>query len=359
MDINMNLRTRLCAQFKCWKSSLLSLFIILSVGAPAYATQLVQEKKSFDFSKVSPKGKAAIEQFRQDYREFLTRELSNYEPAIQTDITKVFEQCLDNSYADNLLGSNKLLKELDKKYPNEPVILWHLSVNYFIVARRLPEDQLDKQIDLLKMGFAKSKQCLNVTQTNPDCWLTFAASHGALAIAEGIFDTLSEISDVQDEMHKAHEMLLKESDRCPMAPWKVDSKHVALGALAEYYRLAPDWWLFKLLSGVRGDKEKSWKYAQQMKVFDVSSANIAARSAMCLGADSDDQALIDRGIALMVKGMGFELLHPFDEAEYRRLARLYNAVAKLKNPEPEDYYDLACVEFGNDDKSALKKKSDK
>ena len=355
----MNLRIWLATALRKWKSSLLSALIILSFGLPAHATQLVQENKGFDFDKISPQGKKAIEDFRQSYREFLTRELSNYEPAIQADITNVFEQCLDNSYADNLLGSNKLLKQLDKKYPNEPVILWHLAVNYFIVARRLPEDQLDKQIALLKLGFDKSKQCLEVTKTNPDCWLTYAASHGALAVAEGIFDTISEISDVQDEMHKAYRILKKETDRCPMAPWGVDSKHVALGALAEYYRLAPDWWLFKLLSGVRGDKEKSWKYAQQMKVNDVSTANIAARSAICLGADSDNQALIDQGIALMAKGMTFELLHPFDEAEYRRLARLYNAIAKLDNPEPDDYYDLACVEFGNDDKDALKKKSDK
>lgn len=353
----MNLRIRLCAPFKNWKSSLLSVLVILSVGVPAHSTQLVKEKKSFAFEKISPNGKKAIEDFRQSYREFLTRELSNYEPAIQADITKVFEECLDNSYADNLLASNKLLKKLDKKYPDEPVILWHLAVNYFIVARRLPEEQLDKQIELLKLGFEKSKQCMKVTKTNPDCWLTYAASHGALAVAEGIFDTISEISDVQDEMHKAYRILTKETDRCPMAPWGVDSKHVALGALAEYYRLDTDWWLFKLLSGVRGDKEKSWKYAQQMKVNDVSTANIAARSAICLGADTDNQALIDKGITLMAKGMTFELLHPFDEAEYRRLARLYNAVAKLDNPEPEDYYDLACVEFGNDDKGALKKKS--
>ena len=355
----MHLDIPLTFRLNTWKSSLIALFIIISVGTPAHATQLVQEKKAFDFEKISPKGKQAIEDFRQAYREFLTRELSNYEPAIQADITKTFEECLDNSYADNLLASNKLLKQLDKKYPNEPVILWHLAVNYFIVARRMPEDQLDKQIELLKLGFDKSRQCLKVTKTNPDCWLTYAASHGALAVAEGIFDTISEISDVQDEMHKAYQILQHETDRCPMAPWGVDSKHVALGALAEYYRLAPDWWLFKLLSGVRGDKEKSWKYAQQMKVFDVSTANIAARSAICLGADSDNQKLIDRGISLMAKGMTFELLHPFDEAEYRRLARLYNAVAKLDNPEPEDYYDLACVEFGNDDKDKLKNKSDK
>ncbi len=354
----MNLGFLLDTRLKSWMASAICIFTMLTLGAPAQATQLVQEHKAFAFDKISPQGKKAIEDFRQAYREFLTRELSNYDPAVQADITKVFEECLDNSYADNLLGSNKLLKKLDKKYPNEPVILWHLAVNYFIVARRMPEDQLDKQIELLKLGFAKSKQCLEVTQTNPDCWLTYAASHGALAVAEGIFDTISEISDVQDEMHKAYEILKKETDRCPMAPWGVDSKHVALGALAEYYRLAPDWWLFKLLSGVRGDKAKSWKYAQQMKVFDVSTANIAARSAICLGADSDNQKLIDQGIALMTKGMTFELLHPFDEAEYRRLARLYNAIAKLDNPEPEDYYDLACVEFGNDDKDALKKKSD-
>ena len=46
-----------------------------------------------------------------------------------------------------------------------------------------------------------------------------------------------------------------------MAANGVDSLHVAIGGLAEYYRLAPDWWIFKLISGVRGDKEKSWKYA--------------------------------------------------------------------------------------------------
>ena len=341
------------------KGLLLSLSLSLALTPSAQATQLVPEEKAFAFDKISPQGKAAIETFRQSYREFLTRELSSHDAATQADITQVFEQCLDNSYADDLMASNRLLIQLNEKYPKEPVILWHLAVNYFIVARRLPEDQLDEQIKLLRKGFNKSKECLSITQKNPDCWLTYAASHGALALAEGIFDTISEISDVQDEMHKAYDILTKEKDRCPMAPWGVDSKHVALGALAEYYRLAPDWWLFKLLSGVRGDKEKSWHYAAKMKVNDVSTANIAARSAMCLGANTDDQKLIDQGIALMAKGMTFELLHPFDEAEYRRLARLYNAVAKLNNPDPDDYYDLACVEFGNDDKSALKDKSSK
>ena len=144
-----------------------------------------------------------------------------------------------------------------------------------------------------------------------------------------------------------------------MAPWGVDSLHVAIGALSEFYRLAPDWWLFKLISGVRGDKEKSWSYAKQLEVSDLASANIVARSALCHGADSENQALIDKGIAFVAKGIQFELLHPFDESEYRRLARLYNGISELENPEPNDYYELGCHEFGNDDKDALEARAAK
>ena len=87
---------------------LLGLFLI-GVALPAHATALVSENKAFAFDKISPKGKTAIQDFRQAYREFLNRELSSYDPATQADITKVFEQCLDNSYADDLMASNRLL----------------------------------------------------------------------------------------------------------------------------------------------------------------------------------------------------------------------------------------------------------
>ena len=111
------------------------------------------------------------------------------------------------------------------------------------------------------------------------------------------------------------------------------------------------------MAGVRGDKEKAWFYANQMPVNELGSANIVGRSALCRGADSEDQKLVDKGIAIVAKGVEYELVHPFDESEYRRLARLHNAIGELEAPEPDDYYELGCHEFGNDDDEALKNKS--
>ena len=140
--------------------------------------------------------------------------------------------------------------------------------------------------------------------------------------------------------------------------WSVyDVIDEAVGALAEFYRLVPDSWLFGVVAGVRGDKGKAWFYANQMPVNELGSANIVGRSALCRGADSENQKLIDKGISIVAKGVNYELVHPFDESEYRRLARLYNAIGELDEPEPDDYFELGCHEFGNDDDEALKNKS--
>ena len=329
----------------------LGLLTLCALPVPSHA---VKVNRTYSFDAISPAGKDAIARFRQAYREFLGRELSAYPPEVRADITRVFEACLDHNYKGELEASNALLRALNKKYRKEPVILWHLAVNYFVIARRLPEEQSEAQARLLRIGFDKSRTCIRLAPKNPDCWLAYAASHGALALAEGIFDTVSEIADVKKELHKAYRILAKDEDRCPMAPWGADSMHVALAALSEFYRLTPDWLLFRMVAGVRGDKKKSWSYARRLKVADLPTANVVARSALCYGADSDDQALVDKGIAIVAKAIHYDLLHPFDEAEYRRLARLHNAIEAMQDPDPDDYYDLGCKEFGNDDEDALK-----
>ena len=334
-------------------------FVLFVLVCSSAHSKAIPYEKFYSFESISPSGKAAIEKFRSDYRQYLNNELSHYDAKRRNEITHIFEKCLDHSYRDDLQTSNMLLKRLYKKYPKDPVVLWHLAINYFVMARRLPEDEMPKQIELLRHGFQKSKECIALAPNNADCWISYAASHGALALAEGIFETISEISDVKEELLKAYSMLKQVKNRCPMAPHGLDSLDVAVSALSEFNRLAPDWWLFKLISGVRGDKEASWNYAKELKVHDLASANIVARSALCHGANSDNQELINKGIALVVKGLGFELLHPFDESEYRRLARLYNAIGKLEDPDPDDYFELGCHEFGNDNKEALQKKSSK
>ena len=161
------------------------------------------------------------------------------------------------------------------------------------------------------------------------------------------------MEEVNTSLHKAFD--LSQKDPYPLGPWGIDSKHIATGGLAEFYRLVPDWWIFGVLSGVKGDKAKSWEYAKVMPVHDLGSANIVIRSALCHGGDSENQKLIDHALGLIQRTKTFEITHPLDESEYRRFAALYNSLSQIESPDFDDYYELGCHEFGNADKSKLEK----
>lgn len=330
------------------KVGIAAVLSISSVTQLAYAE--TAGTRTYAYERVSQKGKNAIAKFKADYRTRLDTEMAHRDEASRKEIIEVFEECINLGYGSDLQSANKLLVALDKKYPDEPVILWHLAVNYFMVARRLGED-FKAQRPLLAKGIQKTARCLEIAPDNADCHLSYAASRGASAIAHGIFSTISEIEEIQELMLNAHKVT--KAKPFPMAPYGITSYHVATGALAEFYRLVPDWWIFKMLAGVRGDKAKAWSYAKTMPVKEIGSTNIVARSALCEGARSEDQKLIDKAIALIVNGVQMDLMHPFDEPEFNRLARLYDAIGALAEPSFDDYYELGCYEFGNDDKSKL------
>ena len=48
------------------------------------------------------------------------------------------------------------------------------------------------------------------------------------------------------------------------------------------------------------------------------------------GARSEDQNFIDKSMGLIVQGIEMDLMHPFDEPEFNRLGRLYDAMGRLK-----------------------------
>lgn len=306
--------------------------------------------RTYAYDRVSQKGKNAIKTFKERYRDSLDAEMAHRDEASRKEIIDVFEQCINLGYDADLKSANKLLVALDKKYPDEPVILWHLAVNYFMVARRLGED-FEAQIPLLDKGIKKTARCLEIAPDNADCHLSYAASRGASAVAHGIFSTISQISEIEQLMLHAYKVT--KAKPFPMAPYGITSFDVATGALAEFYRLVPDWWIFKVIAGVRGDKAKAWSYAKTMKVNEIGSTNVVARSALCEGARSEDEKLVNKAIKLVVDGVQMDLMHPFDEPEFDRLARLYDAIGALEEPSFGQYYELGCYEFGNDDKSKL------
>lgn len=78
-------------------------------------------------------------------------------------------------------------------------------------------------------------------------------------------------------------------------------------ALGIFYRLVPDWWIVQMLSGTRGDLEKSLQWHQkavQCKPNEVSNWKELGATQLCIGQKKKDPAMVDAGIASLRRGAG-------------------------------------------------------
>ena len=318
----------------------------------SYAAPLeLKIEKKFDRNALTVQGQEDIDEFLVEMRIRALEIIDSKDEAVRNEIITGIMKVADLGYDSNFREANKILLVLEKKYPDESIVMWQLSANYFFMATRIDGADAELKADNLRSGMKRSKKCLERIPDSPGCRLAYAALLGTLGLVEGIFDTISSMEEVSTSLHLALELSKKKN--FPMAPRGISSYHVALGAIAEFYRLVPDWWIFKIMAGVRGDKEKSWEYAQQIPLKNLGVANIIVRSALCWGGASEDMKIVEIGLLRLAESMQLEMLHPFDEREYSRLTKLYRQLAALEEPDFDDYYDLGCKEFGNDEKETL------
>jgi hypothetical protein len=322
---------------------------VFSVGLAAPLNLKIEKK--FDRSALTPQGQADIDEFLVQMRIGALAIIDAKDEVVRKEIITGIMKVADLGYDSNFSEANKVLLTLEKKYPEESIVMWQLSANYFFMATRIDGADAELKTENLRSGMKRSKKCLERIPDSPGCRLAYAALLGTLGLVEGIFDTISSMEEVSISLHLALE--LSKNKNFPMAPKGITSYHVALGAIAEFYRLVPDWWIFKMMAGVRGDKEKSWNYAKQIPLQNLGVANIIVRSALCWGGASEDMKVIETGLSRLAESMQLEMLHPFDEREYSRLTKLYRQLAALEDPDFDDYYDLGCKEFGNDEKETL------
>ena len=317
-------------------------------GAHAAPLGLKLEKK-FVLLELSEQAQLDIKTFLADVESRTVELVRN--PANRKEVVAGIMKVARLGYESNFHDANTVLLDLEKKYPDEPIIMWQLSANYFFMATKLDGSDTDLKITRLRAGMKRSKECLKTMPNSAGCRLAYAALLGTLGLVEGIFDTISSMEEVSDSLHIA--LGLSDEKTFPMAPNGITSRHIALCAMAEFYRLVPDWWIFGVMAGVRGDKEKSWHYASQIPVENLGVANVVVRAALCFGGESEDTKLIEHGLSVLATAMQMEMLHPFDEREYSRLAKLYRGLAALEDADFDDYVDLGCYEFGNDEQDGL------
>ncbi len=241
-----------------WVRSALALGLALIFSAPAFSAPLdLKVEKAFVLTELSAQGQKDIAEFLDAMRSRAAEIIVTKDPKERAEIIEGIMQVADLGYASRFQEANALLLGLEKKYPGESIIMWQLSANYFFIATKIDGADAEVKANNLRAGMIRSKKCLELLPNSPGCRLAYAALYGTLGLVEGIFDTISSMEEVHDSLHMALE--LSKTKNFPMAPRGITSHHVALGAIAEFYRLVPDWWIFKVMELRQTDTgSESW-----------------------------------------------------------------------------------------------------
>ncbi len=158
----------------------------------------------------------------------------------------------------DLMGADKLLRELNKKYPKNTKVKWLMAKNIFFRTEVM--DTSAKQIKgkLLDEGVAWAKECVDLDPKDINCQLHYGTLVGRSSTNAGIFNTLSKGAVVEGAWLRA--VSTGQHYRFPSANTSLGATYYGLGI---YYRLVPDSWWLDLFFGIRGDIDRSIKYLQR------------------------------------------------------------------------------------------------
>jgi len=158
----------------------------------------------------------------------------------------------------DLMGADKLLRQLDRKYPKNPKVKWLMAKNIFFRTEVMDENARDAKATLLEEGVKWARECLEAAPNDINCLLHYGTLVGRSSTNAGIFKTLSKGSIVEEAWLSA--VNTKQHYRFPSANTSLGATYYGLGI---YYRLVPDSWWLDLFFGIRGDINKSIKYLQR------------------------------------------------------------------------------------------------
>ena len=191
------------------------------------------------------------------------------------------------------LGADKLLLEVDKKYPKTPKALWLIAKNAYFRAEKMPEDATEEKAAILERGFSFAEQCVDVAPKDINCLLHFGTLLGRVSTNRGIISSAANGDDVEDHWLRALDT--KEHYRFPSANTSLGAVNYGLGI---FYRLVPDSWIMSLFFGVRGDIGKAVKHLQaamKTKSDEVELYTELVAASYCKAERDDDSAALKLG----------------------------------------------------------------
>ncbi len=223
-------------------------------------------------------------------------------------------------------------------FPNRAGPYWRISRSYFIIAEHL--DTKDRNGRLQRLGLARSfgEKAVATDPSSGESWFFLTAARGRFATTKGIIKTIR----VTGELERGFLKTLEKKPRYNFSAFNTaGDTHCGLGI---YYRLVPDSWFVKTLTGSRGDIDKSIKHLRKALLYQpyrVEYNKELGVSLLCRGLKKKRQNDIEEGLSVLKSALNFPNLLKTDPVDKQHIHELIGDYKKACGYSRDGYQDLS------------------
>jgi len=203
--------------------------------------------------------------------------------------------------------------------PGRADACWRSARMFWLAADTLEPERRIEKIAYFERSGAMAARGLELDPDCAECMLWKFTAMGRLATTRGIWTSMRQVPEMADLLDRAIELEPRHRD---------DENNSTLGNLhytsAIFYRVMPDWFVIRLLLGVRGDKERALDHSRRALELHPSRLDYqieVGTQLMCLGSSRGDDALLAEGDATLQRATAREA-HTLDDQREIVAARI-------------------------------------
>lgn len=207
----------------------------------------------------------------------------------------------DEQYRASSLKSNLLYYELIRRHPKRSDLYWRVARNLYDAGEMTPTDDKEARKKLYEEMVAITKKCIDdVDPKDAGCVFYYGVGMGRQATQRGVLASLFAVDDIEGALMSSEKL----EANYPLPAWDEPLLADIYYAASVAYRVLPDNWLIKLITGVRGDKGKALQYIRKavaIQPYRLELEKELAVALICYGDDEDKPELITEAKVLIKK----------------------------------------------------------
>lgn len=201
-------------------------------------------------------------------------------------------------YIEALEKARLMFAQSRKLAPKNPESYWLAGETNYMIGELLPDTAKERRAKLYEEIIALARACLkDIDPNDPGCNHFLATGMGRLATTRGVLASMRSAAEIERSWKRG-----LDANPSRVLVWGDPLKVNIQYGLGVYYRMAPDWWIMKVMLGTRGDKKKAvalFKAASAAQPFRLELQKEYAVALLCLGTNDDDDKALAAGKALM------------------------------------------------------------